>query len=306
MDLTLGDIAGYLQFVKSSVASTTITNFDQLFDTVEQILKTFNGGIYWTPDVESGLHQAEQELKAHPELFQIGQATFISSVDAILAKYPASTLLKDIPEFGGGGSSGGDGGTTGVDSGPFENHKGSGGIDLATIKGLVKDATVTYDATSNTIHFKGLGVDTTMSGIERLQFTDGVLAFDKDGNGIAGQAYRLYQAVFDRTPDTGGLGFWIKSLDAGQQNLVTAAASFIHSNEFQTKYGTPDTVSNADFLKLIYHNVLDRDADASGLAYWSEQMAHGTAWENVMASFSDSNENRANVATAISDGIWYT
>jgi hypothetical protein len=30
-----------------------------------------------------------------------------------------------------------------------------------------------------------------------------------------GQAYRVYQAAFNRTPDLGGLGFWIGAMDKG-------------------------------------------------------------------------------------------
>jgi hypothetical protein len=45
------------------------------------------------------------------------------------------------------------------------------------------------------------GVDKLVD-VERLSFSDTMLAFDIEGN--AGQAYRLYQAAFDRIPDKPG------------------------------------------------------------------------------------------------------
>jgi len=55
------------------------------------------------------------------------------------------------------------------------------------------------------------GTPDTLVSIERIQFTDGTLALDESGN--AGQAYRLYQAAFGRTPDTPGLSHNLNLLD---------------------------------------------------------------------------------------------
>lgn len=136
--------------------------------------------------------------------------------------------------------------------------------------------------------------------IERLSFSDQTLALDIDGT--AATAYRLYQAAFDRVPDLGGLGYWIREFDAGRGDLLSVSASFIASDEFQTTYGS---TSNAEFLTLLYDNVLDRAPDAAGLNYWNGQLSNGFSRAGVLASFSESAENRANVAAAIEDGIWY-
>jgi hypothetical protein len=60
------------------------------------------------------------------------------------------------------------------------------------------------------------------------------LAFDTDG--IAGQAYRIYKAAFNRTPDNDGLKFWIGELDKGM-SLLQAASGFVGSAEFNSVYG---------------------------------------------------------------------
>lgn len=177
---------------------------------------------------------------------------------------------------------------------------GLAGLDTAVF--TVARAAVQTSKTGDVVTATGQGTD-VLTSIERLQFTDGVLAFDTAGE--AGQAYRLYQAALDRTPDTGGLGFWIRQLDSDQNNLITMSRSFIASQEFQTTYGTPDTVTNDAFINLVYNNVLDRNADAAGNAFWNDRMANGASREQVLAEFSESAENQQKVAPAIDDGIWY-
>lgn len=139
---------------------------------------------------------------------------------------------------------------------------------------------------------------------ERINFIDAVVAFDHEGN--AGQAYRLYQAAFNRTPDEKGLGFWIKAMDQGQGNVYWAASHFIDSGEFTSLYGNAASVSDEAFVGLLYENVLKRSADESGFAYWIDKgLKNGMTRDAVLVNFSDSPENKANVAAQIEDGIWF-
>jgi len=141
----------------------------------------------------------------------------------------------------------------------------------------------------------------TLTAVERALFADGALAFDIEGN--AGQTYRLYQAAFARQPDVSGLSFWIGQMDAGA-SLPTVAAQFIGSAEFISQYGA--NPSNADFVTLLYQNVLNRLPDAGGLAFWVNQLNAGTITRpEVLIGFSESVENKANVLPAISNGIAY-
>lgn len=128
----------------------------------------------------------------------------------------------------------------------------------------------------------------------------GTLALDFDGT--AGQAYRIYQAAFDRTPDTAGLSHWIKALDNGM-TLQTAANGFVSSAEFQALYGP--NISDEAFVGQLYQNVLGRAGEQAGIDYWGGRMAAGVSRAEVLAGFSESAENIAGVAPAIADGIWY-
>jgi hypothetical protein len=142
----------------------------------------------------------------------------------------------------------------------------------------------------------------TFVGIERFLFTDRAVTFDGVGN--AGQAYRIYKAVFDRTPDGGGLGYWIAQMDKGM-DVVSVAARFIDSPEFRSLYGQNPT--DAEFLTKVYSNVLDRTPDATGLGWWVNEMKTNPTktWQKVLADFSESTENQANVTSLIADGIPY-
>ena len=178
------------------------------------------------------------------------------------------------------------------------------GVDTLIVEASRASATLQF-AKDGTI-LMALGdrkVPVVLSNVERLAFEDGTLAFDIDG--VAGQAYRLYQASFDRTPDATGLGFWIDQLDEGKVTLTEAAKFFMTSEEFAEAYGTPEEVTDVLFLTLLYLNALDRKPDDDGFVYWRDQQKQGVTRPEMMVYFSESTENVAQVAPAIADGIWY-
>jgi hypothetical protein len=152
----------------------------------------------------------------------------------------------------------------------------------------------------NTITATGQGTDTLVN-IERLVFTDGTLAFDTDGT--AGQAYRIYKAAFNRTPDDNGLKFWVGELDKGM-NLNEAAGGFVASAEFKNLYSGAST--NLGTVQKFYQNVLGRDGEAGGVSFWTGELDSGNrTTAQVLADFSAQPENIAGVAPLISDGIFY-
>ncbi len=195
---------------------------------------------------------------------------------------------------------------------------GGSGLDTVVMIGrrveyTIKQANAIVDLSANangktltgyTVQDKvGLRDDTdTLIGIERLQFSDKTLALDTAGN--AGMAYRLYKAAFNRIPDTTGLGYWITKLDRGM-DLIEVSARFVDSTEFRSLVGSNPT--NAQFLTEVYSNVLQRDPDAAGYAWWLGQMSSNTSKtrQKVLADFSESPENKGNVADLIGAGILF-
>jgi len=105
-----------------------------------------------------------------------------------------------------------------------------------------------------------------------------------------GQAYRLYKAAFNRLPDINGLAFWENQLSSGVA-LLDIARAFIDSAEFKSKYGS--AVTNSDFIKLLYLNVLGREADTAGLEFWVTNLNSGNSTkESTLVGFSESQENK--------------
>lgn len=107
-----------------------------------------------------------------------------------------------------------------------------------------------------------------------------------DGVAEAMPVARLYTAVFDRLPDPGGLEYWLAKRRAGT-TLGKIAASMTASNEFNNTYGS---LSNVNFVKLVYQNVLKRAPDSGGLSYWVTKLDGGFKRSELMAQFSESNE----------------
>ena len=179
---------------------------------------------------------------------------------------------------------------------------GGAGVDHAVFTGTASNYGIVHNSDGSigiVDHRPGApdGSDTLVN-VERIDFADSVLAFDFNGN--AGDAYRIYQAAFDRTPDAGGLTYWVEQADKGM-DLISMAARFIDSTEFRQLYGTSPT--QTQFIDLLYENVLHRNPDQSGYDYWNGQMNHGMSEAEVLARFSDSAENRADVVGIISAGI---
>lgn len=188
--------------------------------------------------------------------------------------------------------------TTAVD-----NVDGGAGIDMAYINGVSTDFVIRIDHGKAFVSQKdSLNID-TLKSVERIEFTDKMLALDVDG--VSGSAYRIYKAAFNRVPDSSGIGYWIANLDSGM-NLGDMASRFVDSPEFRATYGSKPT--NGDFLSKLYINVLGRAADADGYNWWLNEMNTNSSksMAKVLADFSEGAENQAGVADLIASGIEYT
>lgn len=85
------------------------------------------------------------------------------------------------------------------------------------------------------------------------------------------QVAEIYIATFDRAPDTYGLIYWTEKSGLTIEEI---AESFFGQPETKAKY--PDAMDNTQFVKTIYNNVFDRDADPAGLAYWVDELNSGS------------------------------
>lgn len=99
--------------------------------------------------------------------------------------------------------------------------------------------------------------------------------------------FRLYRAYFLRNPDNAGLNYWAEKYASGQWTLSAISEFFASSPEFKSRYGS---LTNAQFVNLIYRNVLGRNPDAGGQSHWVQRLSGGTSRGAVMIGFSESPE----------------
>lgn len=111
--------------------------------------------------------------------------------------------------------------------------------------------------------------------------------------GVEGVA-RLYEAYFLRNPDEVGFQFWLESWRDGV-GLWDMSDAFADSEEFVQTYGA---LTDAEFVSLVYENVMERQPDQEGLDFWIAEIEGPLTRGDMMAYFADSTEYRNKTATA--------
>ncbi len=213
----------------------------------------------------------------------------------------------DVLDGGAGNDrlDGGEGNDVLVGGAGSDTLSGGVGLDSARYSGATANYTITRGVDGfQVVDKRGAGGDgsDTLVGVERVVFADGAVALDIDG--VAGQAFRIYRAAFDRAPDPGGMGFWLSVMDRGV-TLHEVAGGFVSSKEFGDLYGADPT--NAEMVTRLYKNILHRDPEPGGYAFWLDILDSKKAdLVAVLAAMSESAENRDGVAELIGDGIAYT
>jgi hypothetical protein len=176
-----------------------------------------------------------------------------------------------------------------------------GDTSVALVDGKLASAHVTH-AADGTLTIQPTGAASySLQGVSMVYFSDAALRFDTDG--VGGQAYRVYQAAFNRTPDLGGLGFWISAMEHGT-SLAAVADGFVKSQEFRDVYGA--SPSNHDIVDKFYQNVLHRPGEAAGIDFWVGLLdKHTISVTDALVGFSESAENQTGVIGVITNGIPY-
>ncbi|MDH3295329.1 MAG: DUF4214 domain-containing protein [Acidimicrobiia bacterium] len=104
--------------------------------------------------------------------------------------------------------------------------------------------------------------------------------------GVSDSITRLYLAVFDRAPDAGGHQYWVDRYVNGV-GLPRIAEAFMSSEEWQRRIGT---LTDTQFVTLLYNNVLGRTPDAGGQRYWLDQVSAGLTRTDMLLWFSEGAE----------------
>ena len=81
-----------------------------------------------------------------------------------------------------------------------------------------------------------------------------------------------YIAYYGRPADTGGLSYWTGRLSAAGGNIWTIIDPFGQSTEYQQRFGY---LSTYDLVNNLYRQMYGRNADASGLSYYTNKVETG-------------------------------
>lgn len=180
----------------------------------------------------------------------------------------------------------------------LDRIEGNLGLDTAAFGGGYAPNRLSFTQDAILVRGGDNRVD-TVTGVERFAFDNGVLAFDLPGSEL-GFVYRLYTAAFGREADSGVL-FWQDALWGGLTRLDVAEA-FVESAEFEQLYGAPD---DAGYIDALYLNVFGRAADDGGREFWLTAFAEGTNRAEMLANFTESDENIALTEDALAAGVFF-
>ncbi|MBM1826295.1 DUF4214 domain-containing protein, partial [Sulfitobacter geojensis] len=85
----------------------------------------------------------------------------------------------------------------------------------------------------------------------------------------------IYIGYYDRAADPAGLAFWEDVVGEDGFNLVSITTLFAAASETQALFpffADPSSTTPSAFITQLYQNLFNRDPDADGLAFWTEQL----------------------------------
>ena len=110
-----------------------------------------------------------------------------------------------------------------------------------------------------------------------------LFSFSAFGDNVEGFIERLYQNIFEREADSGGLNYWENEIK--KTSALSVARRFYKSGEFKSL-----NLSNKEFLKRSYKTFFDREPDKEGEEYWLKEMENGVLKMQVFYGFAFSLE----------------
>ncbi|HRX71406.1 MAG TPA: DUF4214 domain-containing protein, partial [Candidatus Competibacteraceae bacterium] len=122
--------------------------------------------------------------------------------------------------------------------------------------------------------------DTDRDGVpDAIEVTQGSNPLVKDNDVFTSDTrfiQQIYRDLLGREADTGGFDFWRSQLTSGVISRTDLIAAYLDSPEFQSQEGA---------IARLYHAAFDRMPDATGFAYWVQQIQQGASLETISASF---------------------
>lgn len=226
------------------------------------------------------------------EYFGEGSDTVWASFDFSLKDSPN---IENLRAFGSTGVSLVGNDSNNVLSGSSGNDIIDGGIgnDVAVFSGKLSTYNLSHLGKTYSIRAKtGTDGTDTLTNVESLKFNDMTVNLTIQALAAAApqanvqRLMELYIAFFNRVADADGLSYWIGQMTAGQSTNKIADTFYGIGAQYSNLTGFSATMSNSDFINVIYRNVLGRidGADAGGLTYWNGKLLDGSATRGSLVS----------------------
>jgi len=185
-------------------------------------------------------------------------------------------------------------------------HAGSG-IDTAVYTGPRTDYAISLAGGVRLVNDRVAGRDgnDSLTDVERVKFVDAAIAYDVGGN--AGAAAKLVGAVFGASALQDGalVASYLSLIDNGASHEETAAVA-VASDRFAQLAGSH---SNADFVAMVYRNVVGVAPSAEDLKLFLSLLDSGTytqAGLAVLAADTPQNATRIDLAGLAGNGVAYS
>jgi hypothetical protein len=164
---------------------------------------------------------------------------------------------------------------------------------VATFSGIRNNYTITKAASGYVVtDITGADGTNVVGNINALKFADVTvnLGIGSKAASISDSDLRslieLYIAFFNRVPDADGLSYWIDQFNSGMTLTQICEVFYSAAVQYSDLTGYSSTMSSADFVKVIYKNVLGRsgeNAPPSGdVAYWAYTLDSGSATKGTV------------------------
>lgn len=119
-------------------------------------------------------------------------------------------------------------------------------------------------------------------GISRGNMVDdGIVISD----GVKQFVERLYTVALERASDEAGLEEWSRRIVTGEATPEVVAKTFFLSEEYVNK-----NTSNDKYVETLYQTFMGRASEASGKAYWVDQLNQGMNRVTVLEGFAQAPE----------------
>lgn len=126
-----------------------------------------------------------------------------------------------------------------------------------------------------------------VKGKKQLRFSDvtvnleiGELSTQLSANQLR-SVIDLYVAFFNRVPDADGLAYWLQQLKAGMSLDQISNSFYSAAILYSTQTGYSSGMTNQEFVKIIYKNVLGRSGSLAPsedeVSYWSGELQRGVS-----------------------------